>query len=148
MAAAGGNGPQAPHMRPCTPRQRREWMGDNPPSLRMYFMGGLRVFMALKALLCSGNDASPQHGVFWGPYTPSTAARITSTCLGGCRPSIRRGCAERKASCGALGGHFCQRRPWSAMVVLVNVGRWRLTSDQSTLGIVEIIYGMFFFILT
>ena len=35
MAAAGGNGPLAPHMRPCTPRRHVEWMGDNPPSLRM-----------------------------------------------------------------------------------------------------------------
>ncbi len=61
MAAAGGNDPQAPHMRPCAPRRHLKWMGDNPPSLRMYFMGGLRVFMALKALLCSGDDASPQH---------------------------------------------------------------------------------------
>jgi hypothetical protein len=61
IAVAGRNGPQAPHMRPCAPRQRLEWMGDNPPSLRVYFMGGLRVFMALKALLCSGDDASPQH---------------------------------------------------------------------------------------
>ncbi len=50
MAAAGGNGPLVPHMRPCAPRRRFEWMGNNPPSLRMYFLGGLRVFMALKAL--------------------------------------------------------------------------------------------------
>jgi hypothetical protein len=50
MAAAGGNGPLAPHMRPCTPHQRFEWMGNNPLSLRMYFLGGLRVFMALKVL--------------------------------------------------------------------------------------------------
>jgi hypothetical protein len=61
MGAAGGNGPLAPHMRPCAPRQRFEWMGDNPLSLRIYCLGGLRVFMALKALLCSGNDASPQY---------------------------------------------------------------------------------------
>ena len=59
MAAAGGNGPLAPHMRPCAPRRRIKCMGDNPPSLRMYSLGGLRVFMALKALLCSGNDESP-----------------------------------------------------------------------------------------
>jgi hypothetical protein len=50
MAAAGGNGPLAPHMRPCAPRRRFKGMGDNPPSLRMYSLGGLRVFMALKAL--------------------------------------------------------------------------------------------------
>jgi hypothetical protein len=46
MAAAGGNGPLAPHMRPCAPRRRFEWMGNNPPSLWMYSLGGLRVFMA------------------------------------------------------------------------------------------------------
>jgi hypothetical protein len=61
MASASGNGPLAPHMRPCAPRQRVEWMGDNLPSLRMHSLGGLRVFMALKALLCSGDDELPQH---------------------------------------------------------------------------------------
>ncbi len=40
MAAAGGNGPLAPHMRPCAPCRRVKWMGDNPPSLQMYFWGG------------------------------------------------------------------------------------------------------------
>jgi hypothetical protein len=50
MAAASRNGPLAPQMRPCTPRQHFEWMGNNSPSLRMYSLGGLRVFMALKAL--------------------------------------------------------------------------------------------------
>ncbi len=39
MAAASWNGPLAPHMRPCAPRQRVKWMGDNPPSLWMYFWG-------------------------------------------------------------------------------------------------------------
>ncbi len=61
MAATGRNGPLAPRMRPCAPHLRVEWMGDNPPSLRMYSLGGLRVFMPLKALLCSGNDETPQH---------------------------------------------------------------------------------------
>jgi hypothetical protein len=61
MAAAGGSGPLVPHMRPCTPRRRVEWMDNNPPSLRRYFWGGLRVFMALKVLLCSGDDELPQH---------------------------------------------------------------------------------------
>jgi hypothetical protein len=50
MAAAGGNGPLAPHMRPCALCRCFEWMGDNPPSLQMYSLGGSRVFMALKAL--------------------------------------------------------------------------------------------------
>ncbi len=61
MAATGRNGPLAPHMRPHALHLRIEWMGDNPPSLRMYSLGGLRVFMALKVLLCSGNDETPQH---------------------------------------------------------------------------------------
>ncbi len=61
MAATGGNGPLVPHMRPCAPRRRVKWMGNNPPSLQMYSLGGLRVFIALKVLLCSGDDKSPQH---------------------------------------------------------------------------------------
>ncbi len=61
MAAAGRNAPLAPHRRPGAPRQRVEWMVDNPPSLRMYSLGGLRVFMDLKALVCSVDDESPQH---------------------------------------------------------------------------------------
>jgi hypothetical protein len=61
MATAGRNAPLAPLMRPFALRWCVKWMGDNPPSLRMYFWGGLRVFMALKALLCSGDDESPQH---------------------------------------------------------------------------------------
>ncbi len=40
MAAAGRNSPLVPHMRPCAPRWCVKWMGDNPPSLRMYFWGG------------------------------------------------------------------------------------------------------------
>jgi hypothetical protein len=36
-------------------------MDDNPLSLWMYFGGGLRVCMALKVLLCSNDDESPQH---------------------------------------------------------------------------------------
>ena len=36
-------------------------MDDNLSSLWTYLGGGLRVFMALKALLCSDNDESPQY---------------------------------------------------------------------------------------
>jgi hypothetical protein len=50
MASAIRNAPLAPHMRSCAQRQHIEWMGDNPPSLWMYFFGGLRVFIAPKAL--------------------------------------------------------------------------------------------------
>ncbi len=98
MAAAGRNNPLASHMRPGAPCRHVEWIGDNPPSLRIYFLGGSRVFMDLKALLCSGDDELPQHqhgakGLVWG----------------------------------TLGGHFCRRRLWLAMVVMVDVGRWRHT---------------------
>ncbi len=77
-------------------------------------------------------------------HTP-TAPKIISACSGGYRPSIRRIGAEQKVLCGALGGHFRWRRLWLAMVVMVDVGRWRHTSVQSTVGIVEIVYGSFFF---
>ncbi len=61
MAAAGGNGPLASHVRPCTPRRCFKLIDDNLLSLQMYFGGGLRVFMALKALRCSRDDVLPQH---------------------------------------------------------------------------------------
>jgi hypothetical protein len=61
MAATGRNGPLAPHMRPCTPHRHIEWMDKKNPSKLMHVLGELRVCMALKALLCSGNDESPQH---------------------------------------------------------------------------------------
>jgi hypothetical protein len=138
MAATGGNCPLGPHMRPFAPRRCFKRMGDNPLSLRMYFWGGLRACMALKVFLCSGNYAPPQHrSVFRAIHTlNSPAPKIISACLGGCRPSIQHLGAERNASYGALGGHFHRRRPGSAMIVLVDVGRWRLTSDLPTVGIV------------
>jgi hypothetical protein len=87
-------------------------------------------------------------GVFWGPYTPSTASKIISACSGGYPPSIRHVGAKHKVSCGVLGGHFRQQRPWLAMVVLVDVGCWRLTSDQPTVGIVKIVYSSIFLFLS
>ncbi len=148
MASAAGNGPLAPHMRPCAPCQCIEWMGDNPPSLWMFLGGGLRVCMALKVLLVPAMMHCQNIRVFWGPYTPTTAPKIISTCSGGCQTTIQHIGLERKASCRALGGHFCGQRPWSAVVVLVDIGHWRLTSDQPTVGIVTIVYGSIFFIPT
>jgi hypothetical protein len=46
-------------MRPCAPCLCIEWMGDNPPSKRIYCLGLLRVFMALKTLRCCGDSSSP-----------------------------------------------------------------------------------------
>ncbi len=86
MATAGGNGPLVPRMRPCTPRRCIQWMGDNPPSLRMYSLGGLRLFMALKVLLCSGDDESPQHrSVLRAINTPNSPKKYIRL-LGGLLP--------------------------------------------------------------
>ncbi len=144
MAAAGGNGPLAPHMRPCAPRRRVKWMGDNPLSLRMYFWGVEGVYGPQSA---PGNDASPQNRCVLRAMHIPTAPKIIPACSGGYRPSIRRVGTERKVSCGALGGHFRRQRLWSAMVVIVDVGCWRCTSDRSTVGIVEIVYGSIFLFL-
>jgi hypothetical protein len=117
MAAAGGNAPLAPHMRSCAQRRRVEWMGNNPLSLRMYFWGGVEGVYGPQS--ASGDDALPQnHSVLGAMQTP-TAPKIISACSGGYRPSIWRVSVERKVSCGGLGGHFCRRGPWSAMVVMV-----------------------------
>ncbi len=148
MAAAGRNGPIAPHMRPSAPRRRFHGWVTTPQACGCIFWGGWGCLWPSK---CSFVPAMMHHhniGVFWGPYTPSTVAKNTSACSGGCHPSIRCVCVELKASCGALGGHFRRRRPWSAVVVLVNVGRWRLTTDRPTVGIEEIVYGSNFFIPT
>ena len=48
MAAAGRNGPLAPHMRPCALHRCFEWMWDNPPSV---FLGGWGCVWPSKALL-------------------------------------------------------------------------------------------------
>ncbi len=67
MATAGRNGPLAPHMRPGPPGRRVKWMGNNPPSLRMFCFGRLRVFMDLKALLVPAMMNCHNIRVFWGP---------------------------------------------------------------------------------
>ncbi len=145
MAAAGRNGPLAPHMRPCAPRQCFKWMDDNPPSLWMYLgEGDWGCVWPSKRSFVPAMMNHHTIGVFWGPYTPLAAPQIISACSGGCHPSIQRVGAERKASCGALGGHFRRRQLWLAMVVLVDVGSWRLMSDWPR--IVKIIYGSIFFI--
>ncbi len=124
MAATGGNGPLAPHMRPCAPRQHIKWMGDNPPILQMYFEGGLRMWIALKVLLCSGNDALPHHlSVLRAIHTPNSPKNYICF-LGGCWTSIQCKWLECKASCGGLG------LPVVAMVGYGCVGQcWRLEAD-------------------
>ncbi len=142
MATTSKNAPLAPHTRPCARRRHIKWMGDNPPSLRMYFWGGWGCLWPSKRFRrwCIATKLECLRAM----HTP-TAPNIISACSGGYRPSIRCIATERKVSCGALGGHFRRRWLWSAMVVMVNVGRWRPMSDRSTVGIVEIVYGSIFF---
>ncbi len=127
MAAVGRNGPLAPHMRPCALRQCFEWMDDNPTSLWMYFGGGLWVCMALKALLCSGNDASPQHWSFLRAIHTLNSPKNYIRLLGGLSPvhSMLWG--------AVLGLMWGTRGPFplvAAMVCYGCVGRcWPLEAD-------------------
>ncbi len=144
MAAAGRNGSLSPHVRPCAPCWRFEWIGYNPWASRCHLGGGWGCVWPSKCSFVLVMMNCHNIGVFWGPHTPLTAPKITSACSGGCCLSIHCAGAERKASCGALGGHFCWWWSWLAMVVLVNVGCWRPTSVRSTVGIVKFVCGSFF----
>jgi hypothetical protein len=116
MAAAGGNGPLAPHMRPGAPRRRVEWIGDNPPSLWMYFGGGLRVFMDLKALLCSGNDELPQHRSVLVTINTLNSPKSYIHLLGGLSP-IHSTCRRR-----AKGLMWGTRGPFPLAAAMVGYG--------------------------
>jgi hypothetical protein len=116
MAAADGNGPLAHYMRPCALHQCVEWMGDNPPSLRMYSLGGLRVFMALKVLLCSGDDESPQHRSVFRAINTLNCPQKYIRLLGGISPihSTRRR--------GAQGLMWGPRGPFPPAAAMVGYG--------------------------
>jgi hypothetical protein len=103
--------------------------------------------MALKALLCFGNDESPQHqSVLRAIHTINSPKNYTRL-LGGLSP-IHLACQRGvQGLMWGTRGHFCQWWQWSAMVVLVNVGHWRLPSDRTTVGIVKIVYGSIFLFL-
>ncbi len=61
MIAAGGNGPLESHSRANLARRHVGLIGDNPPSKQMCLGVGLIGCMPLKTLLCSNDDAPPQH---------------------------------------------------------------------------------------
>jgi hypothetical protein len=139
IAAAGGNSPLAPHMRSCAQRRRIEWMGDNPPSLRMYFFGGLRVFTALKAL-----PAMMHHhkiGVFLESCTPQQPQKLHLLAPG----VVAIHSTHRRGAKGLVWGTRGPFPPAAAMVGYGCVGRWRQTSDGPTVGIVKVVYGSIFF---
>jgi hypothetical protein len=54
--------------------------------LRMYFFGGSRVFMDLKALLCSGDDELPQHRSVLGTINALNSPKSYIRLLGGLSP--------------------------------------------------------------
>jgi hypothetical protein len=116
MAAAGGNGPLVPHMRPGAPRRCIKWMGNNPLSLQMYFLGRLRVFMDLKALLCSGDDELPQHRSVLGTINALSSPKSYIHLLGGLSPihSTRRR--------GAKGLVWGARGPFLPAAAMVGYG--------------------------
>ncbi len=115
---------------PSTPHEAlrsvpMHWMdGRQPSELADVFGGGWGCAWPSKHSFVPAMMLHHNIGVFWGPYTPSTAPKIISACLGRCRPSIRCIGLEHKASCGALGG------PAAAMVCYGCVGWcWLLEAD-------------------
>jgi hypothetical protein len=88
IMAAGGNGPLEPHKRPCALRQCVGMIGYNPPSKRIYFLGGVKGFMAPKMLVCYGDDASPQHRSFLRAINHTAPHKKYICLLGGLSPII------------------------------------------------------------
>ncbi len=67
MAAAGVNGPLAPHMRPCAPRRRVQWMADNPQASRYIFWGCWGCVWLSNCPFVPAMMYCHSIGVFWGP---------------------------------------------------------------------------------
>ena len=103
--------------------------GQQPPKQAVIIMGRVRGCIAIKALFCSDNDALPQHWSVLKAIHPLNLQKIMCTCSEGLPPLSNDDNAGHKASCGAQGGHFCRRWPWSVVVEMVVVGRWRLVTS-------------------
>ncbi len=145
MAAAGRNAPYYPTWGLALRADASNGWATTLQACGCKFWGDWGCVWPSKRSFVPGIMRCHKIRVFWGPCTPSTAPKIISACSRGCWPSIHCIGSEHKATCGSLGGPVHRRRPWSAMVVLVDVGHWRLTSDRSTVGIVTIVYGSIFF---
>jgi hypothetical protein len=103
-------------MRPCAPRQCVEWMGDNPPSKQIYFLGLLRVFMAIKTLRCCDNSLSPEQRSTLRAINTLKPPKEYIRKLGGLSP------IHWTHRCGAQGLMWGAREPFppvEAMVVVV-----------------------------
>ncbi len=115
MAAAGRNGSLTPHMRPCAPCQRFEWMDDNPLSLQMYFLGGWGCVWPSKHSFVLAMMNRHNIGVFWGLYTPPTAPKIYLLAWG--LPPIHLTCW-----CRAQGLMWGTRGPFLLAAAMVGYG--------------------------
>ena len=103
--------PNAPHkaLRP-TPSFLLD--GRWPPELADTNFKRLRGCMALITIRCYGDASSPEQRSALRAIHPLNTPNIISACSGDHCPSIWRVGMRRNALCGALGGHFCCRRPW------------------------------------
>ena len=120
--------PNAPN-EASSPTMARRTDGRQPPEQVAIILGGVRGCIAIKVLLCSGDDASQQHRSVLRAIHPLTPSKIITACSGGLPPSGNDDSAGRKASCRAQGGHFRGRRPLLVVVEMVVVGRWRLETS-------------------
>jgi hypothetical protein len=91
MANAGRNGPLTAPNEASSPTTRRRTDGRQPPEQAVInlILGGVRGCMAIKALLCSGDDASPQHRSVSRAIHPLNLQKVVCTCSGGCPPIER-----------------------------------------------------------
>ncbi len=101
---------------PCAPRRRIKWIGNNPPSKRIYFWGLLRVFMALKTLQCCGNSSLPEQRSALRAINTLNPPKEYIHKLGGSLP-IRLTC--RGGVQGLMWGARGPFPPAAAMVVVV-----------------------------
>ncbi len=103
-------------MRPCAPRQHIKLKGDNPPSKWIYFLGLLRVLMALKTLRCCGNSSSPEQRSTLRAINTLNPPQNYICKLGGLSPiHSTRQCRAQGLRWGARG----PSPPVAAMVVAV-----------------------------
>ncbi len=147
--------PVPAEMAPSTPHEALRSMlthqmdGWHPPEQASIIFGGVEgVYCPQRAPLFRQWCIATTSEYLWGHTHPLHPPKLYPLAPGYCNPSIWCIGVEHKASCGALEGYFCWCRPWSAMVVLVVVSHWRLTSDQPTVGIVKTVNGSNFFIPT
>jgi hypothetical protein len=84
--------------------------------------------MALKVLLCSGNDALPQHQSVLRAIHTLNSRKNYIRLFGGLSPIHSTWLRGAQSLMWGTRGPFLPAA--AAMIVLVDVGLWRLTSDQ------------------